>query len=563
MATPTQTLSAHSAASNDSPFDLCAVPYLTQREGVYTFKRRIPAAAAQAFGRKSEQYWKSLRTRELGVALCRLDAENRWFEQLLEAANERHRPAASEDFVQTEQEVEARPVARPPLELLEAHIPYVVARYEHRRLVDDEAERRGMSLEQLKQRVQALQSELQRLRMMAARSDPQALAGQVTAELVIEGLFAHRSSTVWCQLQRSLLARARTVTERLIRRAMGEDTDDLPLAPMAPRDLPTLQTLYDAWAPSQGNVRTLQTYQYYVNDFQSVIGKLPAVALSTAHVDTYRDALAAAGLCRETVKNRVGGLATLARFTRMDDVALVFDKARLKVVPQREVHQRTRAFERTELRTFFDSPLYRRGYRPSGQAAEASYIAPVILLATGCRREEAAQLGVDDVVCIDGHWAFRISTLMPDQHLKTIASFRHVPIHQILLDCGLLDYVEQVRRAGHVRLFPSLRNDNKYRRWGNSLGSWFSRYLDDIGLADGRLCLKSFRYEFKQRCVNQGIESLVANALTGHWLDKKKKPGDAYLQTPMVQFPFPALVAAIRKLRFDDLDLSHVSFRLS
>jgi len=106
-------------------------------------------------------------------------------------------------------------------------------------------------------------------------------------------------------------------------------------------------------------------------------------------------------------------------------------------------------------------------------------------------------------------------------------------------------------------VFPSHSNKNKYSRWSNALGKWYSAYLSKIELTDVRLCYHSFRYTFKQRCTLCGIEMEVRDALSGHWISKNEG-GRVYMQAAERQYPFPALHAAIQKFRYDELDLSHL-----
>jgi integrase len=175
----------------------------------------------------------------------------------------------------------------------------------------------------------------------------------------------------------------------------------------------------------------------------------------------------------------------------------------------------------------------------------------------GARIEEIAQLRIEDVQCVNGIWALRIANLDAEQNLKTDTSYRLIPLHSEIIRCGFLVYFAKIKLAGHNRVFPSLSNKNKYSRWSVALGKWYSRYLDRIELTDKRLSYHSFRYTFKQRCTQSGIEMEVRDALTGHWVSKSNA-GRGYMKAAERQYPFPALVNAIQMLRYDELDLSHL-----
>jgi hypothetical protein len=144
-----------------------------------------------------------------------------------------------------------------------------------------------------------------------------------------------------------------------------------------------------------------------------------------------------------------------------------------------------------------------------------------------------------------------------DQNVKNDGSFRRVPLHDTVVRCGFLAYVAEQAKAGAERVFPSLSNVNANKIWSNSLGKWWGRYLDTIGLSDSRLDYHSFRYFFRQQCSLCGIENETRDALTGHWLSKTDS-GRTYMRAENRQYPYPKLVAAMRLLRNDELRISHV-----
>lgn len=124
-----------------------------------------------------------------------------------------------------------------------------------------------------------------------------------------------------------------------------------------------------------------------------------------------------------------------------------------------------------------------------------------------------------------------------DTGLLEKAKVRRVPVHEQLLRCGFLTYVEEQRAAGHQRLFPSQRNANKHGIWSNAVGKWFGRYLRSIGLDDSRLCFHSFRSNFKLRCSLSGIETEVRDALTGHWVSRSDS-ARGYVKVADRQYPY-------------------------
>jgi integrase len=325
--------------------------------------------------------------------------------------------------------------------------------------------------------------------------------------------------------------------------------------------MPTLLVLLKEWSRKQTEVRTIETYTTNVAEFEALFGALPVVSITKAQVNAYRDHLKEDDLSRSTVKNKIGGLATLVRYGVNKELLKAmqnpFENVDVDGVPERPAFEHRRAYEVKELKELFNSPIFSNGPQTNGQAKESSYWAPMLGPFVGARIEEIAQLRTDDVQCINGVWALRIANLDADQHLKTDTSYRFVPLHEEVIRCGFLVHYAKMKIAGHARLFPSQRNQNKYSRWSNALGKWYSAYLGKIGLTDERLCYHSFRYTFKQRCTQSGIEMEVRDALTGHWVSKNEG-GRVYMQGAEMQYPFPILHQAIQKLRYDELDLSHL-----
>jgi integrase len=81
---------------------------------------------------------------------------------------------------------------------------------------------------------------------------------------------------------------------------------------------------------------------------------------------------------------------------------------------------------------------------------------PLIMMYSGMRCNEIAQLYVDDIQEKDGIQFFRITEdETRNQHVKTLASQREVPIHAILKDLGLFDHIARMKAAGQQQLFPN------------------------------------------------------------------------------------------------------------
>lgn len=323
----------------------------------------------------------------------------------------------------------------------------------------------------------------------------------------------------------------------------------------------TMRHLYEAWRVTQTRPRTLGAYETAVQEFEVLHGPMTADAIGREHARRYRDQLVERGLSRGTIVNRVGFLATLFRFGQQELIENIvgnpFERVTVVTAKRTRAAKERRAYTVDELNRIFGSKLYAGGYKPGGQVAEAGYWAPLLGPFVGARLEEIAQLRLDDIQQVNGTWCFHICDHAEDQNLKTLSSYRRVPVHEVLVRCGFLHFVNQQRRAGHTRLFPSLKNNNANRTWSNALGKWWARYLDNLGLTHPGLDYHAFRYTFKQQCSLCGIDPETRDALVGHWVSRSDG-GRVYLRAEDRQYPYPKLVAAMKELRYDELKLEHL-----
>ncbi len=546
---PARTSEVHAV----DPGEASLPKYLTLRDGVFYFKRKYPTDVVRAG--LPAQVWRSLGTSDLQVAAEKLAAELKEFES--NVARVRGKLVASPRLAAASRKAADGTTKY----MLEAHIPAVLERYAYAYLQADDEQRRTSTREERQQMLLDANEGLAFWYDAAAADDFSAI--DETADMLLAGerLIAPPGTKARALFVAELLKKEIELLETVRDRLCGKMKLTPKEPPVGARYLTTLTDLFDHWKKTQTLLRTIDTYRGYVQDFEAVHGALPVVAISKQHVFAFRDSLAGQGLARATVSNRVKGLMTLVAKGMADEEVRLevnpFAGIDFDCVPETPASEVRRPYYVEELQQLFNSKLYTNGYRPEGQTREALYWAPLLGAFAGPRIEELAQLMVGDVRTVQSVWVLRIVNLDPEQHLKNVGSYRTVPVHSELVKCGFLRYVESVRAAGHERLFPSLRNDNKYESWSNALGKAHSRYLDDIGLEDPRLDFHSYRYTFRQQCAICGVEPEVRDALTGHWVSKNEG-GRTYLQDADRQYPLEALVAAMNKLVYKELDLRHL-----
>lgn len=120
-------------------------------------------------------------------------------------------------------------------------------------------------------------------------------------------------------------------------------------------------------------------------------------------------------------------------------------------------------FSTDELRTLCKLPIWTGCRSESERLAagsviihDATYWVPLVAMYTGARREEICGLFLSEVEVFEGSPCLRFED-NAIRNLKTEESKRRVPLHPELIRLGFLDYVEALRKAGHVLLFPELR----------------------------------------------------------------------------------------------------------
>lgn len=534
--------------------------HLRQRGECFYFVRKIPAAVADAFGKVRGQIWRSLHTPNFETAVVALAKEVLEFDGIVSSQAQFASPAAARSML-----VRRRGQGTTKY-LLHAHIPALLERHAYAELSADDAVRKGLCKPERDRRLKELETQRTELLDRVAEEDDVDVKEAARAILAEERLIAPPNCGAMDEFVIQLAGTRIEVLGVKCDRLRGLIRRTPVARPACPRDMPTMLTLFERWSEGRTNRRTMETYRGYVAEFESVSGALPVSSICATHVDSLRDHLVRQGLSKATILNYLGGLATLLRHGQKSRVVAlgenVFDNVNTEAIPKRPASEIRRGFEVSELSVLFNSPVYVDGMRPRGQVAEAAFWAPLLAIFAGPRIEEVAQVRLEDIQRVNGTWVLRISDQDPEQGLKNAPSFRLVPLHDELIRCGFLAYAAKLKLGGHQRLFPSLSNANKNRVYSNALGKWFSKYLDSIGLADDRLSFHSLRYSFKRRCLESDVGEITSDALAGHWMTKSRKSGRRYFGNRIGQLPLVALTSGIRKLRYEELDLSHLHVAL-
>lgn len=183
------------------------------------------------------------------------------------------------------------------------------------------------------------------------------------------------------------------------------------------------------------------------------------------------------------------------------------------------------------------------------------YFGPLIALFTGARVTEVAQLYVDDIQQVEGVWGIHIAKRFFGQKIKNDISKRFVPIHPKLVETGLLEYRDLMKKKNvHDRLFPHLpvgtNADGKENGlgYGRQLSRQFSTHCESVGIEKG-IAFHAFRHTFSTKLDRAGKSELEISRLTGHMVE-----GTVLSKHYIQERTLPERVKTLGALSFDFLD---------
>jgi integrase len=204
---------------------------------------------------------------------------------------------------------------------------------------------------------------------------------------------------------------------------------------------------------------------------------------------------------------------------------------------------RRQEWDRDELKTLFASPVFTDRKRFIAAGGEAAYWLPVLALYHGLRAGELCQLDKKDLIPRDGIDCLCIRPSDEDdgngKSIKTAESERIVPLHQIVIGLGFLDYVKSVKGT---KMFPQIKPDSR-GRWSGDYSKWFGRYRRSIGLDQRWTDFHSFRHTWKTAARGTGMPEDYHDEISGH---DSASVGRSYGRIPVL-----TLKKALDTVRFD------------
>jgi hypothetical protein len=555
--------------------DMSKPNYLVRRNGIYHYRRRIPADLSAHYGTQ-EVIKRSLRTTDPKVAYQRVKVE---------------------DLKQEQEFAEVRRKLNPEqrTSLSEVEIQRLAALWLHRILDDDDTQRiRGLSVEDQERAEEVLAFTEEDLREALAGGDFRAVRPWVDSLLEEQGVRLSKDGEAYRRLCLAILKAEVKATDVLRERLEGRVVDTPPApAPLtratAPSssDNPALSVLFDKWAKEhEGKLAaaTIPEFGVSIRRFVEVNGDLPVRDIKPAHVRDFKDALL--GFPRQTPASwrsltvpqilekaaerpdlprlsprtindkMLGALGAVLNWGRKQGYC-DFNAARdIKTAAPRIEEEKRTAYTVDDLNTIFRFPIFTAGERPGGGGGEAAKWLPLLGLFTGARLEELGQLLTADVKEEDGVNYLDLFTIPEGQRRKNQSSRRRVPVHPELVRLGFLAYVQERREDGDTRLFPDLRAYKK--KHTHYWSRWWGRYARSRGIKDTRKTFHSFRHAVKLAYRLADVPEVVYDALQGHTAstEGRKYGGKLTMHTPI-----RGLAEVMAKLQFPGLDLEHLKVR--
>jgi len=187
-----------------------------------------------------------------------------------------------------------------------------------------------------------------------------------------------------------------------------------------------------------------------------------------------------------------------------------------------------RGYSWSELVTVFSQSEFQQLRHAEGRPGNAVFWIPLMAAYTGGRREELAQLYIEDIHQHEGSsWFIRIIDDQPDKSVKTDSSRREIPIHPDLIALGLLTLVQN--RTPGTRLFPQLVKVSD--GFAGIVSKSWRPITQRCGVyQSGRNPLHAFRHSFKTLAREHGIPKEVSDWITGH---ASGHVGDSYGVNPL------------------------------
>ncbi|KQP41633.1 hypothetical protein ASF34_07645 [Methylobacterium sp. Leaf106] len=271
----------------------------------------------------------------------------------------------------------------------------------------------------------------------------------------------------------------------------------------------TLSNLFERWErETKPSGSTVTTWRGIISSLKGSVGHEYAARITDHDVVKWKDSRVAAGRSSKTVNDSdLACIRALYRFALANKL--------VPTNPADGIRVSAKAKAGTSKLPYTDDEIARLL-----QAAERETLAyrrwlPLLLVTTGARVGEMAQLSGDRVRTVDGVPCIVIEPASDGGSLKNATSERTIPMHPVLLESGFLDFVKE---KGESPLFYGRATTTSARHASvgprNHLSSWIRelRGFDD----DRKSPAHATRHWWKSKASRIGLSDSVADHIQGH-----------------------------------------------
>lgn len=307
--------------------------------------------------------------------------------------------------------------------------------------------------------------------------------------------------------------------------------------------------LYTAEKALLNTQKTLEEKKGTYAEFERLFGDADMGAYASENAITFKNRMISDGLNALRINKKLSFMNDLfvyAIANKMYFAANPFEGLSIssKAKSKKAMVESYEPFTDDELKLIFENPKYATFMNKPDY-----FWLPFLALYTGARLESLASLKVSQV-CKDGRvWFFDI---VKD---KNANSKRKVPLHERIVSSKFLTYVESVKSAGQVQLFPHLKpGANGYSK---NCSRRFGDYLDTLKITDPRKVFHSLRVCFINSLTNTGVHAAIIMGLVGHYDQSKIDFSSTHFKTYQKYKPLEIMKDCVDKLTYDIAFSSH------
>ena len=291
---------------------------------------------------------------------------------------------------------------------------------------------------------------------------------------------------------------------------------------------------------------TWRKHRGIVEGFIKTIGNMDVAMVGAKAVTGYKTGLIDQGRGARTVNAHLTVLEGFFEYIISHySVNMVNPAKNLLIADEDNNAEKYEPFTPEELQRIFQPDFYRKKLK-----LPDFYWCPLIALFTGARAEEIASLDVEQIYPVKGIWIIDILKG------KNANAKRRVPLHQALIDLGLVDYRMSLARAGYKKLFPHIQpGTNGYRK---NMTRMFGTYLDlpEVNIIDPLKVFHSFRHTVVTALTGKGVNDGLKRAMVGHDIDTRLSSHDDYIHPSALTVP--NLHDAISRLDYEGIDFERL-----